>query len=211
MSEIDKKAHQAFLDSFYGWAGPIYDLTRRYYLVGREAALDALDREPWNRLVEIGPGTGRNLEKLHRKRPYAQLGGVEPSRAMLDRARRRCPYATLVEGFAEDAEYGSLLDQRPDRVLFSYTLSMVQDPMAALMNARRQVAPDGEVLVVDFGDLGQILEPFRTGLRRWLKSFHVEPIQPGLLEEAGPRLSFGWGRYWVMGRLPAAADATGSS
>lgn len=206
MSDFDKKAQQAFLDSFYGWAGPIYDVTRRYYLIGREAALKRLYREPWSRLVEMGPGTGRNLHKLHQKRAQAQLGGVEPSNAMLKRVRRRCPYATVVEGFAEDAQVQDLLGGPPDRILFSYTLSMVQDPKAALLNARRQVAPDGEVLVVDFGDLGHILEPARSGLKRWLETFHVHPVCTALLEEAGGELSFGWGRYWVMARLPHLSD-----
>lgn len=197
----NKDEQRAFLDRFYGWSGPIYDITRRYWLLGREPALERLYAQPWNRLVEIGPGTGRNLEKLHQRRPYALLGGVEPSRAMLRRAQRRCPYARLIEGFAEDARYDDLLDAPPDRVFFSYCLSMVQDPQAALQNALDQVAPGGSVVVADFGDLGRILEPARAGLKRWLEAFHVRPLRADLLEGPNAALEYGPGRYWVFAEL----------
>lgn len=196
-----KEEQRAFLDKFYGWSGPIYDITRRYWLLGREHALERLYAQPWSRLVEIGPGTGRNLEKLHQRRPYALLGGVEPSRAMLRRAQRRCPYARLVEGFAEDGQYAELLDAPPERVFFSYCLSMVQDPEAALQNALDQVAPGGRVVVTDFGDLGRILEPARSALKRWLDAFHVRPLRADLLERPHADLEFGTGRYWVYAEL----------
>jgi S-adenosylmethionine-diacylgycerolhomoserine-N-methlytransferase len=197
----DRDAQRAFLDQFYGWAGPIYDLSRKYYLLGRDPALKRLLADSWNRLVEIGPGTGRNLEKLHRARPLAALGGVEPSRAMLRRVRRRCPYATLMEGFAEDAPYADLLGAPPDRVFYSYCLSMVQEPEAALDHALSQVAPHGKVVVVDFGDLGRLVEPFRGALKRWLHTFHVTPLPPGLLERPGTTLHFGPARYWVYAEI----------
>lgn len=197
----NKDEQRAFLDQFYGWSGPIYDITRRYWLLGREPALARLYDQPWTRLVEIGPGTGRNLQKLHERRPHALLGGVEPSHAMLRRVQRRCPYARIIEGFAEDADYASLLDAPPDRVFFSYCLSMVQDPAAALNNALRQVAPGGKVVVVDFGDLGRILEPARTGLKRWLETFHVRPLRADVLEGPNSLLEYGPGRYWVYAEL----------
>ncbi|MGF1509633.1 MAG: class I SAM-dependent methyltransferase [Myxococcota bacterium] len=200
---LDKEAQREFLDGFYGWAGPIYDLSRKYYLLGRDPALERLLRSPWNRLVEVGPGTGRNLEKIHRARPFAALGGVEPSRAMLRRVRKRCPYATLIEGFAEDTPYAQLLGAPPDRVLFSYCLSMVQDPDRAVDQALREVAPGGKVVVVDFGDLGEMLDPFRSLLKRWLHTFHVTPLAPGVLERPGTQLDFGPGRYWVYAEIPA--------
>lgn len=197
----DKDEQRAFLDRFYGWSGPVYDVTRRYWLLGREPALERLYAQPWNRLIEIGPGTGRNLAKLHARRPYALLGGVEPSRAMLRRVQKRCPYARVIEGFAEDARFESLLDAPPDRVFFSYCLSMVHDPEAALANALAQVAPGGKVVVADFGDLGRILEPARSGLKRFLEAFHVRPLRADLLEGSHSLLEYGPGRYWIYAEI----------
>ncbi|MEL6345279.1 MAG: class I SAM-dependent methyltransferase [Myxococcota bacterium] len=197
----DRSEHRDFLNQYYGWSRHIYDLTRKYYLIGREYALAELLDEPWERLIEIGPGTGRNLRKLRRKRPNALLGGVEASDQMLSHARERCPWATLIHGFAEDADYTELLGGRPDRVLFSYCLSMVQDPVAALTNARDALAPGGEVLVVDFGDLNGIRQPVRGALQRFLNHWHVRPLDTELLKQFDADLSDGLGAYYCIARI----------
>ena len=125
--------HRSFLNSYYGWARHIYDVTRKYYLFGRDRAIkDLLADGSWKRLIEIGPGTGRNLRMLHEGRPSAILGGIEASDEMLEHAQQRCPWAQLQHGFAENADYTELLGDKPDIVMFSYCLSMVQDEHAAL-------------------------------------------------------------------------------
>lgn len=169
----NEEAHRRFLDSYYGWSRHVYDATRRYYLLGRDRALDLLLAEPWQRLVEIGPGSGRNLRILHRRRPTAQLGGVEASSVMLAHARERCPFASLVEGFAERADLSAVVGGKPDRILFSYTLSMIEDPLSALKNAERALAPGGAIVLVDFGDLRGVPGPLSTAFSRWLATFHV--------------------------------------
>ena len=58
---LGRAEHKRFLDAYYGWARGIYDVTRRYYLLGRDVALAQLLRARWQRLVEIGPGPGRHL------------------------------------------------------------------------------------------------------------------------------------------------------
>lgn len=205
MNVATSEEHRRFLNRYYGWSRHIYDVTRKYYLLGRDKALERLLEEPWERLVEVGPGTGRNLRKLHRARPSARFGGVDACDEMLEHARKNCPWARLEYGFAEEADYVELLGGRPDRVLFSYCLSMVQDPIKALENARDSLAPGGEVWVVDFGDLAELPEPGRTLLRKWLEAFHVEPLDEGLLHHFDATMSTGAGRYWYLGRIHAKA------
>jgi len=196
--------HRDFLNRYYGWARHIYDLTRKYYLLGRDTAIRQLLAQPsWRRLIEIGPGTGRNLRKLHQGRPSAVLGGIEASDEMLEHARGRCPWAQLEHGFAETADYTDLLGDRPDRVLFSYCLSMVQDPHAALENARASLAPGGSVIVVDFADLRGVRTPLRQALRAWLRSFHVEPLDTTILEPFEPEIFYGPGRYFLIATIRA--------
>lgn len=199
----DRRAHRAFLNRYYGWSRNVYDLTRRYYLFGRDDLLTELGRETWSDLVELGPGTGRNLAILHAARPAAHLGGIDASDAMLEVARRRCPWAHLVHGFAEDADLVAVLGRRPDRILFSYCLSMMQDPEAALDNAIRQLAPGGRVVVVDFADGLELPSPIRTALHRWLREFHVEPLPLALFARRDARVRFGPGRYWLAASLGA--------
>jgi S-adenosylmethionine-diacylgycerolhomoserine-N-methlytransferase len=197
--------HRAFLNRYYGAVKNVYDLTRKYYLFGRDTAMKQLLKAPWQRLLEVGPGTGRNLEWLKKRRPEATYGGVEASDEMLAYAQARCPWATIAQGFAETADMAGLLGDRPDHVLFSYCLSMVQDPQAALANARKSVAPGGEVIVVDFGDLGGIWAPLRGPLQRFLRAFHVEPLDEAVLAPHGGTREYGPGRYFVIARLPAGS------
>ena len=202
----DRTAHRAFLNRYYGWSRGIYDWTRRYYLFGRDETLAELCSEPWDSLIEIGPGTGRNLTVLQRARPEAVFGGIDASDAMLEFASARCPWAVFRQGFAEDADYASVLGRKPDRILFSYCLSMVQDPAAALDHARSQLSERGRLVVVDFADGAGLPGPLRLGLLGWLRRFHVEPVDPGLLAARRAELRFGPGRYWLRASLGACAS-----
>jgi S-adenosylmethionine-diacylgycerolhomoserine-N-methlytransferase len=193
--------HRAFLNRYYGFSRWFYDVTRKYYLFGRDVALRDLVAEPgWGSLVEVGPGTGRNLRRLRRARPHARFGGVDASDAMLEHARARCRFATLRHGFAETAALDDVLGFAPDRVLFSYCLSMVGDRAAALANARRGLADGGEVVVVDFADFEGLPSALASSLRRWLATFHVRPLDASFLEGARS-LRWGPGRYYVLARF----------
>jgi S-adenosylmethionine-diacylgycerolhomoserine-N-methlytransferase len=194
--------HRAFLNRYYRWTRHVYDASRKFYLFGRDAAIRAILDGAWERLVEIGPGTGRNLRRLHAARPTAHFGGVEASDEMLRHAQARLPWARIVHGFAEDADYAGLLGARPDIVLFSYCLSMVQEPQRALDNARRSVATGGRVIVVDFGDLLDLPRWARAVLQRWLALFHVRPLDPAVLAPHQARISYGPGRYYLIATLP---------
>lgn len=200
MSTADLGSHREWLNGYYGGARHIYDATRKYYLFGRDQALDALAAGSWRTLVEVGFGTGRNLLNLRKRRPDAVLGGVDASDQMLEHAARRLPGVKLVQGFAEQVDIPAVLGVRPDRVLLSYALSMFPDPQGAVANLRRGLAPGGELWIVDFGDLAGLPGPARNALHAWLTTFHV---RPGPIEGLNPEV-WGPGRYWYRARLPPA-------
>lgn len=204
MSEplIRQERHRAFLNDYYGWARGTYDWTRRYYLLGRDAVLDEIARDDeWETLVEIGPGTGRNLARLHRRRPEARYAGVDACDAMLEVARERCPWARLEFGFAEDVDLVSLFGQRPDRIMLSYCLSMVQDPETVLDNLRGQLSRSGLLVLVDFADAAGLPGPLPHALHRWLRGFRVAPVDTTWLRDEGAHVRFGRGRYWFSATL----------
>lgn len=194
--------HRDFLNRYYGVSRHFYDLTRKYYLLGRDRELNRLLRESWSTLVEVGPGTGRNLRYLNKRDPKRKLGGLEASEEMLRSAEIKCPFARIRVGFAEDFDLTAVHGTRPERILFSYCLSMVQDPEAALDNAMRHLAPGGEVVIVDFGDFGGLPSWFRGAMRHWLETFHVRPIDH-CLARSGLAPEWGRGRYSLSARLRA--------
>jgi S-adenosylmethionine-diacylgycerolhomoserine-N-methlytransferase len=196
--------HRAFLNRYYGISRHFYDLTRKYYLFGRDTELFELAGEDWQSLIEVGPGTGRNLDKLRRLRPNVSLGGVEACDEMLLSARRRCPGVSFSQGFAETADYCSVLGQAPERILFSYCLSMVQDQDRAIERAQQALAAGGQLALVDFADFAGLPKAAAASLSRWLRTFHVQAMSADRLRAHGFDLSFGPGRYFLRGRWRAA-------
>ena len=57
------------MDRIYWRQRHIYDLTRKYYLLGRDDLIDAVAARANGPVLEIGCGTGRNLIRLARLRP----------------------------------------------------------------------------------------------------------------------------------------------
>ncbi|GIE97465.1 class I SAM-dependent methyltransferase [Paractinoplanes rishiriensis] len=196
--------HQAFLDRYYRLTHHVYDVSRKYFLFGRDPLLHRLLAGDWTTLVEIGPGTGRNLARLHGRRPGATLGGMEASDVMRAHARRRCPWARIDPGFAEDGDIGAVLGVPPQRILMSYCLSMVIDPDRAIDNARRHLAPGGELWIVDFADLAGLHALPRRAMRKFLAAFHVEAVPDDLLHHHRANLvEHGPLRYYVVARFTA--------
>lgn len=204
VSTVDSRnEHREFLNQYYGYYRKVYDLTRKYYLFGRDRILGELLKENWATVVDVGVGTGRNLKKLQQARPSARFGGIDASDEMLTHTRERYPWAELQHGFAEDVNLTQVLGARPERVLFSYTLSMVGDPAAAIRNAQKHLAPGGKVKVVDFADLGGLPGPLRRALLAFLGQYHVHPVDPSRYSDLGGRLRFGPFRYYLMAEFDA--------
>ncbi len=169
--------HAALMDSIYRGQRHIYDLTRKYYLFGRDRLIDGLDARPGSAVLEIGCGTGRNLALVGRRWPGAALHGLDLSGEMLKSAGARLgPAATLALGDATAFGAQQLFGRGQfDRVILSYALSMIPDWQAALAQAASVLAPGGSLHVVDFGDLTGLPAPLRAALRGWLGRFHVSP------------------------------------
>ena len=169
--------HAALMDSVYRGQRHIYDLTRKYYLFGRDRLIAGLDLRAGQAVVEIACGTGRNLSKVAQMWHGATLHGLDLSSEMLKSAHATLGgSAVLAQGDAT-AFCGQALFASPtfDRAILSYALSMIPDWQAALDQAAAALAPGGSLHVVDFGDLGGLPAPLRAGLRAWLAAFHVTP------------------------------------
>ena len=174
--------HKQVMDGVYRWQRHIYDLTRKYYLLGRDGLIADLDPPTGASVLEIGCGTGRNLIAAGRAWPRAQLYGVDISDAMLDTARGAVAKAgmgarvTMAQGDACGFDAQVLFGRATfDRVFISYALSMIPDWEAALAQAAACVAPGGRLDIVDFGQQDQLPGLWKRLLSGWLAQFHVTP------------------------------------
>lgn len=174
--------HGQLMDGVYRYQRHIYDLTRKYYLLGRDGLIADLNPPVGGAVLEIGCGTGRNLIGVGKAWPQARLYGVDISEAMLETARVSIAKAGMGDravlaqgdacGFDAEALFGRATFER---VFVSYALSMIPQWEAALAQAARCVAPGGRLEIVDFGQQDALPSWWKRALFRWLERFHVSP------------------------------------
>lgn len=189
-AEHASDAHARAMDAQYAMQRHIYDLTRKYYLLGRDRLIRSLDVPPGGSVLEIGVGTGRNLAQVAERYPQARLFGLDISAEMLKSAdlsiaRAGAQTRTMLaraDACAFDPQW-HFGEAGFDRVYVSYSLSMIPDWEAALAQALGVVAPGGSLHIVDFGQQEQLPGWFRAMLCAWLAKFHVTPRE-GLFDAA---------------------------
>lgn len=168
------------MDRMYRFQRHIYDLTRKYYLLGRDKLLQQIAIGENKRILEIGCGTGRNLIILSRKLPAAELFGLDASGVMIETARRKTrskgiENAKYIRALADNFSYRETFgfSEPFDAIFFSYSLSMIPVWQQALTNAFQNLVPGGEIHCVDFFDMAGLPRPFATMMDWWLSKFGV--------------------------------------
>jgi ubiquinone/menaquinone biosynthesis C-methylase UbiE len=110
---------------------------------------DGLLSNAAGRVLEIGAGTGINLEH-YPKDGNLEILVSEPDPAMLTRARRRAVLLGREVEFRQAGAYPlPFPDQIFDTIVFTLCLCTIDDPEAALKEARRVLKPEGKVLVLE--------------------------------------------------------------
>ncbi|MEO2039522.1 MAG: methyltransferase [Martelella sp.] len=179
MSDVPARDHAAAMDAMYRYQRHVYDLTRKYYLFGRDRLIADLNCAPDDTLLEIACGTGRNLVSIAKRYPGVRLYGLDISEQMLVSARAKFANAAnppvLVAADACDFTPAIFGETGFDRIVISYALSMIPDWQQAVKVARRALNPGGSLHIVDFGQQERLPAWFRAGLRAWLAKFHVTP------------------------------------
>lgn len=216
------------MDRFYRHRRHRYDLTRRFGLVGRDRLIAGLHPQPGDRVLELGCGTARNLVCAARRYPEARFFGLDVSREMLLSAAASVARAgladriTLVRGDTLSfASRGVLGEDRFERVLVSYALSMIPEWRALLPRAAALLADGGSLHVVDFGMMAGWPGFIRSGLHGALRNLGVLPpaeLGADLRRIAGRggalshrTLCGGYAQLAVLSRAPAVPQPHSAS
>ncbi|HKA81750.1 MAG TPA: methyltransferase domain-containing protein [Xanthobacteraceae bacterium] len=176
-------AATALMNRIYRRQRHIYDLTRRWFLLGRNRLIAELAPGPGDAVLEIGCGTGRNLILAARRYPQAQFFGIDVSTHMLTSAIEAVERAGLTSRVRVAHADATAVQpnlvfgrQRFERIMISYSLSMIPDWGRAIDVALALLASGGRLTVVDFGRQERLPAAFRALLRAWLALFHVKPV-----------------------------------
>ena len=145
--------HAERMESFYSGQADDYDAFRKRLLQGRETMYERVGTPDDGVWVDLGGGTGSNLEYLgdtisRLKRAYV----VDLASSLLKVADERAKARgwNNVEAVEADATTFRPATGAADVVTCSYSLTMIPDWFAAIDNAYEMLKPGGRIGVVDF-------------------------------------------------------------
>ena len=115
---------------------------------GRLQAIERMNIQPGERVLEVGVGTGINLSLYPRE---ADVTGIDFSSSMLEKARERAarPDAAPVRLLQMDAAAMRFADDSFDIVYAPYLISVVPDPVKVAQEMRRVCRPGGRIIFLN--------------------------------------------------------------
>lgn len=146
-------SHAARMENFYSGQADAYDDFRKRLLHGREQLYQTIAKDRSGVWVDMGGGTGSNLEfigdPIHQ---FSKVYVVDLATSLLKVAEKRATERgwKQVEAVEADATKWTPAEGSADVVTFSYSLTMIPDWFAAIDNALRILKPGGVIGVVDF-------------------------------------------------------------
>jgi phosphatidylethanolamine/phosphatidyl-N-methylethanolamine N-methyltransferase len=138
-----------FVEAVYEKLAKVYDLTFGPTLhPGRLQAIQRMNIQPGERVLEVGVGTGINLSLYPTD---AAITGIDFSEPMLEKARERASrkdmrHTRLLQMDAADLKFA---DDSFDIVYAPYLISVVPDPIGVAQEMRRVCRPGGRIIILN--------------------------------------------------------------
>ena len=169
------------MDRMYRHQRYFYDITRKYYLLGRDKLIAQMDVQPNENVLEVGCGTARNLIILAKKYPTTNFFGLDASSEMLKTSQLKVDAkrikninlkVALADDFTHQETFG--LAEPFDTIYFSYSISMIPTWKESIANGLKNLKSGRSFYIVDFYDQKDLPKAFQKILQGWLKQFHVQ-------------------------------------
>jgi phosphatidylethanolamine/phosphatidyl-N-methylethanolamine N-methyltransferase len=190
---VDVALEKRQVERAYELLAPVYDFVFDWiFAPGRTAAIEQLALQRSDSILEVGIGTGLNLPLYP---ATCRLTGIDLSQEMLDKAVERVQTLAMPNVILKvmDATSMSFGDNEFDKVVATYTISAVPDPVAVLREMRRVVKPGGILVILNHfrserrvtGWIEDMLAPVCTRLG-WKSNLPLAPLlqQVGLIPES---------------------------
>ena len=151
LSPIRGDSHAERLNSFYAGQASDYDAFRARLLKGRGELLQSLPAPTGGVWVDMGGGTGANLEAAPWLSSCRRVVVADLCQPLLDVCRERVSHRGWNQVEPVVADVTTYDPGEPvDLVTFSYSLTMIPDWFRAVERARAMLAPGGVIGIVDF-------------------------------------------------------------
>lgn len=138
-----------FVEGVYDKLAKVYDLIFGPTLhPGRLQAIERMDIQRGERVLEVGVGTGINLSLYPAD---CQVTGIDFSSSMLEKARERAARKDIrrVRLLQMDAADLKFADDSFDIVYAPYLISVVPDPVQVAQEMRRVCRPGGRIIFLN--------------------------------------------------------------
>jgi phosphatidylethanolamine/phosphatidyl-N-methylethanolamine N-methyltransferase len=138
-----------FVEGVYDKLAKVYDLFFGPTLhPGRLQAIERMDIQPDERVLEVGVGTGINLSLYPSE---AKITGIDYTASMLEKARERVAKKGMrnVRLLQMDAADLKFPDDSFDIVYAPYLISVVPDPVKVAREMRRVCRPGGRIIFLN--------------------------------------------------------------
>jgi S-adenosylmethionine-diacylgycerolhomoserine-N-methlytransferase len=145
--------HAQRMEDFYSGQAEGYDEFRKRLLQGREEVYQKIAQASTGTWVDLGGGTGANLEFIGDSiSKFENVYVVDLASSLLKVVTARAAHRNWknVQAITADATTWTPPEGLADVVTFSYSLTMIPDWFAAIDNALRILKPGGMIGVIDF-------------------------------------------------------------
>ncbi|ELZ18516.1 methyltransferase type 11 [Haloterrigena salina JCM 13891] len=174
--EAHLERSRAVWDRWSDW----YGMSERDFEPIREAAIDRLDLQPGDRVLEVGCGPGVNFERLRGEiGPKGELVAVDYSPRMLENARERIETHGWenVELRHTDAARAAF-DEPFDAAIATLSLSVMPDVRRTVENVFRSLHSGARFAVVDVRPApsgpARVLNPLVRRFLRWYANWNPD-------------------------------------
>lgn len=140
------------------------------FLFNRERAIDSLEIQPNDKILDLACGTGLNIHHLIKKSKSSNIMGIDYSESMLGKAKQMYPSVKFIREDVSKYKF----NQKFDKVICTYSLSMIEEWKRTILNIRKALNKGGKFVILDFHPWRGIIKPIYPVFRWWLGKHGVD-------------------------------------